>query len=192
MPGTACEILQNEDIFTLVLRNVQSRHAGQYEIQLRYVCCEKEGCSLWPISYIYPQVKIPAWRKQEFHPVQVKHSGTKGTEYFWGMKRTNKAPREKRKHKKSQKKKDKAVWFPFGILKHKALWQQYGKQFLARKTTISVLSLDLLFIMFGISLGICKDVSFHGNNLSREGCCTKSIPLRKKSISWTCLKCLNF
>ncbi|XP_061226041.1 myosin light chain kinase, smooth muscle isoform X3 [Neopsephotus bourkii] len=35
MPGTACEILQNEDIFTLVLRNVQSRHAGQYEIQLR-------------------------------------------------------------------------------------------------------------------------------------------------------------
>ncbi|NWX30729.1 MYLK protein, partial [Notiomystis cincta] len=34
-PGTACEILQNEDIFTLVLRNVQSRHAGQYEIQLR-------------------------------------------------------------------------------------------------------------------------------------------------------------
>uniref|UniRef100_A0A8C6IXU2 Myosin light chain kinase, smooth muscle n=1 Tax=Melopsittacus undulatus TaxID=13146 RepID=A0A8C6IXU2_MELUD len=39
-PGTACEILQNEDIFTLVLRNVQSRHAGQYEIQLRYVCYE--------------------------------------------------------------------------------------------------------------------------------------------------------
>uniref|UniRef100_A0A803V9X1 Myosin light chain kinase, smooth muscle n=1 Tax=Ficedula albicollis TaxID=59894 RepID=A0A803V9X1_FICAL len=35
MPGTAYEILQNEDIFTLVLRNVQSRHAGQYEIQLR-------------------------------------------------------------------------------------------------------------------------------------------------------------
>ncbi|KAM6421540.1 myosin light chain kinase, smooth muscle isoform 2-T2 [Rhynochetos jubatus] len=35
MPGTACEILQNEDIFTLILRNVQSRHAGQYEIQLR-------------------------------------------------------------------------------------------------------------------------------------------------------------
>uniref|UniRef100_A0A8C0UFH7 Myosin light chain kinase, smooth muscle n=1 Tax=Cyanistes caeruleus TaxID=156563 RepID=A0A8C0UFH7_CYACU len=35
MPGTACEILQNEDIFTLVLRNVQPRHAGQYEIQLR-------------------------------------------------------------------------------------------------------------------------------------------------------------
>ncbi|KAM7017100.1 myosin light chain kinase, smooth muscle isoform 2-T2 [Passerculus sandwichensis] len=35
MPGSACEILQNEDIFTLVLRNVQSRHAGQYEIQLR-------------------------------------------------------------------------------------------------------------------------------------------------------------
>ncbi|XP_071419034.1 myosin light chain kinase, smooth muscle isoform X2 [Pithys albifrons albifrons] len=35
LPGTACEILQNEDIFTLVLRNVQSRHAGQYEIQLR-------------------------------------------------------------------------------------------------------------------------------------------------------------
>ncbi|KAM9011021.1 myosin light chain kinase, smooth muscle isoform 2-T2 [Ara ararauna] len=35
MPGTACEILQNEDIFTLVLRSVQSRHAGQYEIQLR-------------------------------------------------------------------------------------------------------------------------------------------------------------
>uniref|UniRef100_A0A663N4I8 Myosin light chain kinase, smooth muscle n=1 Tax=Athene cunicularia TaxID=194338 RepID=A0A663N4I8_ATHCN len=37
MPGTACEILQNEDIFTLILRNVQSRHAGQYEIQLRYL-----------------------------------------------------------------------------------------------------------------------------------------------------------
>uniref|UniRef100_A0A8B9J2S8 Myosin light chain kinase, smooth muscle n=1 Tax=Amazona collaria TaxID=241587 RepID=A0A8B9J2S8_9PSIT len=35
MPGTACEILQNEDIFTLVLRSVQSHHAGQYEIQLR-------------------------------------------------------------------------------------------------------------------------------------------------------------
>ncbi|XP_074001769.1 myosin light chain kinase, smooth muscle isoform X1 [Numenius arquata] len=35
MPGTACEILQNEDIFTLILRNVQSHHAGQYEIQLR-------------------------------------------------------------------------------------------------------------------------------------------------------------
>ncbi|OXB81604.1 UNVERIFIED_CONTAM: hypothetical protein H355_008766, partial [Colinus virginianus] len=35
MPGTGCEILQNEDIFTLILRNVQSRHAGQYEIQLR-------------------------------------------------------------------------------------------------------------------------------------------------------------
>ncbi|NXT06018.1 MYLK protein, partial [Prunella fulvescens] len=35
VPGAACEILQNEDIFTLVLRNVQSRHAGQYEIQLR-------------------------------------------------------------------------------------------------------------------------------------------------------------
>uniref|UniRef100_A0A8C3VF22 Myosin light chain kinase, smooth muscle n=1 Tax=Catharus ustulatus TaxID=91951 RepID=A0A8C3VF22_CATUS len=35
MSGTAYEILQNEDIFTLVLRNVQSRHAGQYEIQLR-------------------------------------------------------------------------------------------------------------------------------------------------------------
>ncbi|XP_054032360.1 myosin light chain kinase, smooth muscle isoform X1 [Dryobates pubescens] len=35
MAGTTCEILQNEDIFTLVLRNVQSRHAGQYEIQLR-------------------------------------------------------------------------------------------------------------------------------------------------------------
>uniref|UniRef100_A0A8C0B333 Myosin light chain kinase, smooth muscle n=1 Tax=Buteo japonicus TaxID=224669 RepID=A0A8C0B333_9AVES len=34
MPGTACEILQNEDIFTLILRNVQSHHAGQYEIQL--------------------------------------------------------------------------------------------------------------------------------------------------------------
>uniref|UniRef100_A0A803XWE3 Myosin light chain kinase, smooth muscle n=1 Tax=Meleagris gallopavo TaxID=9103 RepID=A0A803XWE3_MELGA len=34
-PGTGCEILQNEDIFTLILRNVQSRHAGQYEIQLR-------------------------------------------------------------------------------------------------------------------------------------------------------------
>lgn len=45
VPGTACEILQNEDIFTLILRNVQSHHAGQYEIQLRYVCREK---SLFP------------------------------------------------------------------------------------------------------------------------------------------------
>uniref|UniRef100_A0A8C3JY91 Myosin light chain kinase, smooth muscle n=1 Tax=Calidris pygmaea TaxID=425635 RepID=A0A8C3JY91_9CHAR len=35
MPGAASEILQNEDIFTLILRNVQSHHAGQYEIQLR-------------------------------------------------------------------------------------------------------------------------------------------------------------
>ncbi|XP_038038160.2 myosin light chain kinase, smooth muscle isoform X2 [Anas platyrhynchos] len=35
LPGKGCEILQNEDIFTLILRNVQSRHAGQYEIQLR-------------------------------------------------------------------------------------------------------------------------------------------------------------
>ncbi|XP_064926575.1 myosin light chain kinase, smooth muscle isoform X2 [Columba livia] len=35
MPGMTCEILQNEDIFTLILRNVQSHHAGQYEIQLR-------------------------------------------------------------------------------------------------------------------------------------------------------------
>nr|XP_013816024.1 PREDICTED: myosin light chain kinase, smooth muscle isoform X1 [Apteryx mantelli mantelli] len=35
MPGAGYEILQNEDIFTLILRNVQSRHAGQYEIQLR-------------------------------------------------------------------------------------------------------------------------------------------------------------
>ncbi|XP_006259476.3 myosin light chain kinase, smooth muscle isoform X1 [Alligator mississippiensis] len=34
-PGTGCEMLQNEDIFTLVLRNVQPRHAGQYEIHLR-------------------------------------------------------------------------------------------------------------------------------------------------------------
>ncbi|XP_032045660.1 myosin light chain kinase, smooth muscle isoform X2 [Aythya fuligula] len=35
LPGKGSEILQNEDIFTLILRNVQSRHAGQYEIQLR-------------------------------------------------------------------------------------------------------------------------------------------------------------
>ncbi|XP_068805189.1 myosin light chain kinase, smooth muscle isoform X2 [Struthio camelus] len=35
IPGAGYEILQNEDIFTLVLRNIQSRHAGQYEIQLR-------------------------------------------------------------------------------------------------------------------------------------------------------------
>uniref|UniRef100_A0A8C8SS89 Myosin light chain kinase, smooth muscle n=1 Tax=Pelusios castaneus TaxID=367368 RepID=A0A8C8SS89_9SAUR len=35
MPGAGCEILQNEDIFTLIMRNVQPRQAGQYEIQLR-------------------------------------------------------------------------------------------------------------------------------------------------------------
>ncbi|XP_034642446.1 myosin light chain kinase, smooth muscle [Trachemys scripta elegans] len=35
MPGAGCEILQNEDIFTLIMRNVQHRQAGQYEIQLR-------------------------------------------------------------------------------------------------------------------------------------------------------------
>lgn len=71
MPGTACEILQNEDIFTLILRNVQSRHAGQYEIQLRYVCHEK---SLFPcsVSYSDPQSGIPTWRKREVSP-----SGTK-------------------------------------------------------------------------------------------------------------------
>lgn len=36
-PETGYEFLQNEDIFTLIIRNVQSRHAGQYEIQLKYV-----------------------------------------------------------------------------------------------------------------------------------------------------------
>ncbi|XP_074857098.1 myosin light chain kinase, smooth muscle isoform X2 [Carettochelys insculpta] len=35
VPRAGCEILQNEDIFTLVMRNVQPRQAGQYEIQLR-------------------------------------------------------------------------------------------------------------------------------------------------------------
>ncbi|XP_061465054.1 myosin light chain kinase, smooth muscle isoform X1 [Rhineura floridana] len=35
MPGTGCEFLQNEDIFTLIIRNVQPCHSGQYEIQLR-------------------------------------------------------------------------------------------------------------------------------------------------------------
>ncbi|XP_062972742.1 myosin light chain kinase, smooth muscle isoform X2 [Elgaria multicarinata webbii] len=34
-PGAGCEFLQNEDIFTLIIRNVQPNHAGQYEIQLR-------------------------------------------------------------------------------------------------------------------------------------------------------------
>ncbi|XP_043852237.1 myosin light chain kinase, smooth muscle isoform X2 [Dromiciops gliroides] len=29
------EVLQNEDVFTMVLKNVQSSHAGQYEIQLK-------------------------------------------------------------------------------------------------------------------------------------------------------------
>lgn len=29
------EVLQNEDVFTLVLKNVQPWHAGQYEIQLK-------------------------------------------------------------------------------------------------------------------------------------------------------------
>lgn len=56
LPGKGCEILQNEDIFTLILRNVQSRHAGQYEIQLRYVCCEVY--SIGVISYIYPQAEV--------------------------------------------------------------------------------------------------------------------------------------
>lgn len=115
MPGTAYEILQNEDIFTLVLRNVQSRHAGQYEIQLRYVCCEKEGCSLWPITYICPQVKIATWR-QEFHPIQVKHEGTKGKEYFWGIKKEQIKLQEKRRNTRRARKKDKAVCFLFEIL----------------------------------------------------------------------------
>uniref|UniRef100_A0A670HZJ5 Myosin light chain kinase, smooth muscle n=1 Tax=Podarcis muralis TaxID=64176 RepID=A0A670HZJ5_PODMU len=35
MPGAGCEFLQNEDIFTLIIRNVQPSHIGQYEIQLR-------------------------------------------------------------------------------------------------------------------------------------------------------------
>ncbi|XP_053107711.1 myosin light chain kinase, smooth muscle isoform X2 [Hemicordylus capensis] len=34
-PGAGCEFLQNEDIFTLIIRNVQLCHAGQYEIQLK-------------------------------------------------------------------------------------------------------------------------------------------------------------
>ncbi|XP_077176550.1 myosin light chain kinase, smooth muscle isoform X1 [Paroedura picta] len=34
-PGTDWEFLQSEDIFTLIIRNVQPRHAGQYEIQLK-------------------------------------------------------------------------------------------------------------------------------------------------------------
>ncbi|XP_060118705.1 myosin light chain kinase, smooth muscle isoform X1 [Heteronotia binoei] len=34
-PGAGWEFLQNEDIFTLVIRNVQPGHAGQYEIQLK-------------------------------------------------------------------------------------------------------------------------------------------------------------
>ncbi|KAJ6651121.1 hypothetical protein lerEdw1_000789 [Lerista edwardsae] len=33
-PEAGYEFLQNDDIFTLIIRNVQSRHAGQYEIQL--------------------------------------------------------------------------------------------------------------------------------------------------------------
>ncbi|XP_060131882.1 myosin light chain kinase, smooth muscle isoform X2 [Zootoca vivipara] len=35
LPGAGCEFLQNEDIFTLIIRNVQPSHIGQYEIQLR-------------------------------------------------------------------------------------------------------------------------------------------------------------
>lgn len=31
------EFLQNEDIFTLIIRNIEPCHAGQYEIQLRCV-----------------------------------------------------------------------------------------------------------------------------------------------------------
>uniref|UniRef100_A0A8D2Q5V0 Myosin light chain kinase, smooth muscle n=2 Tax=Varanus komodoensis TaxID=61221 RepID=A0A8D2Q5V0_VARKO len=34
-PGGGCEFLQNEDIFTLIIRNVHLRHAGHYEIHLR-------------------------------------------------------------------------------------------------------------------------------------------------------------
>ncbi|XP_066477490.1 myosin light chain kinase, smooth muscle [Tiliqua scincoides] len=34
-PEAGCEFLQNEDIFTLIIRNVQNHHAGQYEIQLK-------------------------------------------------------------------------------------------------------------------------------------------------------------
>ncbi|XP_054828903.1 myosin light chain kinase, smooth muscle-like [Eublepharis macularius] len=34
-PGVGWEFLQNEDIFTLIIRNVQPHHAGQYEIQLK-------------------------------------------------------------------------------------------------------------------------------------------------------------
>nr|XP_056717065.1 myosin light chain kinase, smooth muscle isoform X2 [Euleptes europaea] len=34
-PGAGWEFLQNEDVFTLIIRNVQPRHAGQYEIQLK-------------------------------------------------------------------------------------------------------------------------------------------------------------
>lgn len=45
--------------------------------------------------------------------------------------------------------------------------------------------------MFGIALGICKDASFHRNKLPREGSYTRSIPLRGKSVSWPCLKCVN-
>lgn len=40
-PGAGWEFLQNEDIFTLIIRNVQPRHAGQYEIQLKYVDSNK-------------------------------------------------------------------------------------------------------------------------------------------------------
>lgn len=37
MPAAGYEFLQNEDIFTLIIRNLQPHHIGQYEIQLKYV-----------------------------------------------------------------------------------------------------------------------------------------------------------
>lgn len=87
------------------------------------------------------------------------------------MKRTNKTQKGKRKHKKSQKEEQSSIEFPFGILKNKALWQQYGKKFgvLAGETTTNVLILELLFIMFGISLDICKDACFPWEQPSQEG-----------------------
>lgn len=87
------------------------------------------------------------------------------------MKRTNKTQRGKRKHKKSQNKGQSSTEFPLGILKNKALWQRYGKQFgfLARETTINVLILELLSIMIGISLDICKDACFPWEQPDQEG-----------------------
>lgn len=87
------------------------------------------------------------------------------------MKRTNKTQKGKRKHKKSQKEEQSSIEFPLGILKNKALWQQCGKKFgvLAGETTTNVLILELLFIMFGISLDICKDACFPWEQPSQEG-----------------------